>query len=92
MTEQVKELFDTLMCNYDFPAEFAEGLAEFLVDEGYRQQIKGKWIFNKWAGQEYYKCSCCGKDYPLPPAWTAYDINKYLKYCSACGARMTEEE
>ena len=37
MTEQVKELFDTLMCNYDFPAEFAEGLAEFLVDEGYGQ-------------------------------------------------------
>ena len=37
MTEQVKELFDTLMCNYDFPTEFAEGLAEFLVDEGYGQ-------------------------------------------------------
>ena len=37
MTEQVKELFDTLMCNYDFPAVFAEGLAEFLIDEGYGQ-------------------------------------------------------
>ena len=37
MKDQVKELFDALMCNYDFPAEFAEGLAEFLVDEGYGQ-------------------------------------------------------
>ena len=37
MTDQVKELYDTLMCNYDFPAVFAEGLAEFLVDEGYGQ-------------------------------------------------------
>lgn len=45
----------------------------------------------KWAGQEYYKCSCCGKDYPLPPTWNAYDINKYLNYCSACGARMKAE-
>ena len=37
MTTEVKELFDTLMCNYDFPAVFAEGLAEFLIDEGYGQ-------------------------------------------------------
>ena len=37
MTDQVKELFDTLMCNYDFPEEFAAGLAEFLIDEGYGQ-------------------------------------------------------
>lgn len=37
MTTEVKELFDTLMCNYDFPAAFAEGLAEFLIDEGYGQ-------------------------------------------------------
>ena len=50
----------------------------------------GKWEFKKYAGQEYYKCSCCGKDYPLPPAWNAYDVNKYLKYCSCCGAKMAE--
>lgn len=37
MTTEVKELFDTLMCNYDFPEEFAAGLAEFLIDEGYGQ-------------------------------------------------------
>ena len=37
MTAEVKELFDTLMCNYDFTEEFAAGLAEFLIDEGYGQ-------------------------------------------------------
>ena len=37
MTTEVKELFDTLMCNYDFPEEFAAGLAEFLIEEGYGQ-------------------------------------------------------
>lgn len=91
MNEQLKELFDTLCFNYDFPEEFAKGLAEFLYEEDYRKLKRGKWGFKKWAGQEYYKCSCCSKDYPLPPTWTAYDINKYLKYCSACGAKMTEE-
>jgi hypothetical protein len=51
----------------------------------------GKWLFTKYAGGEYYKCSCCGKDYPLPPTWTTYDIKKYLRYCSCCGAKMLEE-
>lgn len=37
MNTEVKELFDTLMYNYDFPEEFAAGLAEFLIDEGYGQ-------------------------------------------------------
>ncbi len=37
MTTEVKELFDTLICNYDFPEEFAAGLAGFLIDEGYGQ-------------------------------------------------------
>ena len=31
MTDQVKELFDILMCNYDFSAMFAESLAKFLT-------------------------------------------------------------
>ena len=53
---------------------------------------EGKWEFKKYAGQEYYKCSCCGKDYPLPLTWNAYDVKKYLKYCSACGTKMIEED
>ena len=51
----------------------------------------GKCEFIIWAGQKYYRCSRCGKDYPLPPAWNEYDVKKYLKYCSCCGAEMTAE-
>ncbi len=51
----------------------------------------GKWLFPKYVGQEYYKCSCCGTEYPEPPTWDAYDVKEYLKYCSSCGAKMSEE-
>lgn len=51
----------------------------------------GEWLFLKYVGEDYYKCSCCGVEYPLPPTWGAYDIKEYLKYCSSCGAKMTEE-
>jgi hypothetical protein len=27
----------------------------------------GKWLFHKYVGEEYYKCSCCGVEYPLHP-------------------------
>ena len=60
-----------------------------LLEESSIERQEGKWIFNKWAYQEYYRCSCCKKDFPLPPAWTANDIKKYLKYCSICGAKMS---
>jgi hypothetical protein len=68
-----------------------------IVRQYYGQIIKypvkeGKWIFEKHAGQEYYKCSCCGKDYPLSPTWNASDIKQYLKFCSACGAKMNKED
>lgn len=26
----------------------------------------GKWIFCKYVGEGYYKCSCCEIEYPLP--------------------------
>lgn len=48
----------------------------------------GKWEFPEYAGQTYYRCSCCGKDYSVPPTWTLDDVKKYLKYCSACGVKM----
>lgn len=37
MTDQVKEFFDILMCNYDFSAVFAKGLVEFLADADYER-------------------------------------------------------
>ena len=51
----------------------------------------GKWLFHKYVGEKYYKCSCCGVEYPLPPTWDAYDVKEYLKYCSNCGTRMIKE-
>ena len=66
--------------------------ARIIYGLGYKKQVEGKWLFPKYAGQEYYKCSCCGKDYPLPPTWNAYDVLKYLNYCSSCGAKMSKEE
>ena len=52
----------------------------------------GKWLFPKYAGEEYYKCSECGTEYPVPPTWDAWDVKEYLKYCTDCGVRMTEED
>ena len=57
----------------------------------YEPKKIGKWVFKKYVGEDYYRCSCCGQEYPFPPNWCEYDIHEYLKYCSACGARMTEE-
>ena len=51
----------------------------------------GKWEFKKYVGEDYYKCSCCGQEYPIPPTWDAYDIKEYLNYCSNCGAKMIKE-
>ena len=51
----------------------------------------GQWVFKKYVGEDYYKCSCCGQEYPFPPNWCEYDIHEYLKYCSACGAKITKE-
>ena len=88
MTEQVKELFDTLMCNYDFPAEFAEGLAEFLTDEDYIRPARGKWIpaSTKPGVHAGMKCSLC-------KARITYSehFNGQHLYCHKCGARMIKE-
>lgn len=51
----------------------------------------GTWLFPKYAGKEYYKCSHCGTEYPIPPTWNTGDVIKYLRYCSGCGARMIKD-
>ena len=51
----------------------------------------GHWIFKKYVGEDYYRCSCCGQEYPFPPTWCEYDIHEYLKYCSRCGTKMVKE-
>lgn len=35
--KQIEEMAKLLHLNYDMPLEFAEGLAEFLIEEGYRK-------------------------------------------------------
>ena len=89
--QQIEALTNTLTLNYDMPEEFAKGLAEFLYDEGYRKALEGKWIFHNWAGQDYYRCSCCGHDYQLHPMWTNYDVERFIHFCSACGAKIIKE-
>ena len=94
--EQIQKAVDSYWLGFSNGYYLAEDVIEEINYNNFEladvEEVRhGKWIFNKLAGQEYYKCSCCGKDYPLPPAWNAYDINKYLKYCSACGAKMSEE-
>ena len=88
MNDQVKELFDTLMCNYDFPEEFAAGLAEFLCDEGYIRLATGKWISasTKPGVHAGMKCSEC-------KARITYNehFNGQHLYCHKCGARMIKE-
>lgn len=66
--------------------------ARIIYGLGYKKQVEGKWLFHKYVGEEYYKCSCCGVEYPLPHTWDAYDVKEYLKYCSSCGAKMVEED
>lgn len=78
MNNQTKELFDTLCFNYDFPEEFATGLAEFLYEEGYKKQTVGTW--------EYYtptmmECSACKRHVP----------RHQYKYCPHCGSIMSKE-
>ena len=84
MTTEVKELFDTLMCNYDFPEEFATGLAEFLIDEEYRLIKHGTWRLETDEEEpnpmfKLVKCSACGNK-----------ANHTYKFCPNCGAKMKE--
>lgn len=78
MNEQVKELFDTLMCNYDFPEEFAAGLAEFIIDEEYSLIKHGTW---KLYSSTMMECSNCKKHVPY---------HRY-KYCPHCGSKNIME-
>jgi hypothetical protein len=68
-----------------------------IVRQYYGQIIKypitkeGKWLFYNYNGIEYYKCSCCETEYPLPRMWGTADVKKYLKYCTNCGAKIHKE-
>lgn len=80
MNKQIKELFDTLSFNYDFPEEFAKGLAEFLYDEGYTRVPKGEWLCYSNDRISGWLCSNCKK----------YSTGRRY-FCSECGAKMSKE-
>lgn len=52
-------------------------VAEAIVNEGYRKQIKGEWI-KKYDKAPRYVCSVCNHLFN----------NKEYKYCPNCGAKM----
>jgi hypothetical protein len=85
MTTEVKELFDILMCNYDFPTVFAEGLAEFLIDEEYRLIKYGTWRAetDEEEPNPIFKCAVCSVCGGVS--------GTTFKYCPNCGAKMTKE-
>lgn len=88
--ESKKSLFDLLICNYDFPVEFAEDMAKFLTDEGYTRPTIGAWVdvsdsSDIWTidGKQVFPkfCSNCGDVYSKP-----------YRYCPTCGAKMSKED
>ena len=56
-----------------------------------KKDSEGHRLFPKYTEEEYYKCSKCGTDYPALPAWDIYDVKEYLKHCSNCSVKMSEE-
>ena len=75
--QQIKDLTNTLLFNYDMSEEFAKGLAEFLYDEGYRKLEETQRTIH--VGSKYI-CSNCGK------------LASMENYCSRCGAKVIEHK
>ena len=83
--ESKKSLFDLLICNYDFPVEFAEDMAKFLTDEGYIRPTVGEWVARTFTSFDIEKigfnCSKCNTTWDVP-----------TNYCPHCGAKMIKED
>lgn len=79
--KQIEEMAELIAFNYDCPYAFAEGMAEFLHDEGYRKQSEGEWekrVFIIFDTEKVgYRCSSCNTTWDTPTA-----------YCPHCGAKM----
>ena len=62
--------------------------ARKLYNAGYRKQKEGEWIFEfNLDGDDFYKCSVCGRQEVLNGLCNERNIAKHLPYCH-CGAHM----
>ena len=51
-----------------------------------------EWLLEKHGEDDYHKCSCCGAEYQILSPATFEDINKDVKRCPSCGAKMIKED
>lgn len=70
--------------------DWKRGLAESIVDEGYRKQRKGEWIYHECVASyegaiSGYSCSFCGSFVDEE----VYEHTSFPnQFCGNCGARM----
>ena len=63
-------------------------VSRYLNEADYRKQKEGKWIFEfNLDGDDFYKCSVCGRQEVLNGLCNERNIAKHLPYCH-CGAQM----
>ncbi len=63
-------------------------IAEHLYEQDYRKQSEGEWKYEfTLDGDDFYKCSVCGRQEVLNGLCNERNIAKHLPYCH-CGAHM----
>ena len=62
-----------------------------LLEDAAEEPKEGRWLFSDYGGIRYYQCSCCDYELEIPLTYTKDDVKKYRKYCTKCGAKMSEE-
>lgn len=92
MKEQIEEkhaLSESIyMSGHGLDWKDSDDIAEQLYTEGYRKQKEGEWVFEfNLDGDDFYKCSVCGRQEVLNGLCNERNIAKHLPYCH-CGAKM----
>lgn len=87
-----KEYGSCERCNTTFdiddPPCYFECMANAIINNGYRKQSEGEWIFDfTLDGDDFYKCSVCGRQEVLNELCNERNPAKHYPYCH-CGAKM----
>lgn len=97
--EQIEEMAKAMCldCAKDGPCSLARvgGMcnsvrqqAALLYNAGYRKQSEGEWIFEfTLDGDDFYKCSVCGRQEVVNGLCKEKNPLEHLPYCH-CGAKM----